>query len=228
MSDEKLKKFLSVCQPIGSMDSSLFNGLRLQGNDLIRFNFLRQHYPDYLGIWSSFNGDFLNTALRGFYYVIPLYSYSGNLYGVYLRNIFSEIREHHVYSLYDTFTLYMYSLWDRFQNYTAGSTIIVCEGILDALYLQVFHPYVISFCGVGINEERMFILSNVGYNYLLFNDNDTGGEKANKRFESYSTKYHLMYRIFDYPNMEGLKDPFSFLYQGLDMRMYLQTYLING
>jgi len=228
VSESKLISFLKVCKPIGSFNTILFNGLRLHGFDLMRFNFFYQNYADYIGIWSHFDGDFLKTGLHGFFYVVPLYSYSGRLYGVYLRNIFSEIREHYVYSLYDTFTLYMFSIWSRFNTYKPGETIIECEGILDALYLLTIYPYVISLCGVGINEERMYILSKIGYNYLLFNDNDDGGVKANQRFESYCTKYGLMYRLFEYPNFEGVKDPFSFLYSGLDLRMYLQSYLLNG
>lgn len=90
--------------------------------------------------------------------------------------------------------------------------IIICEGILDAIWLhQMGYTNALSIIGSKISKEQIKLISELGKEYSFFSnevismlDNDEAGEKGNQRIIKYMKKDFLVTKI-SYP--KNKKDP---------------------
>lgn len=133
---------------------------------------------------------------------IPVYWEDKVLCGVVGRYIDPNRPKNSRYKLYEFPKSTITYPQDKLQ--VIDDTIIIVEGILDALWLhQEGFPNAQAILGNEISKDQVKYLKSKANNFIIMTDNDSGGEQAIKRIKDYMGRDVKLFSV-EYPS--GKKD----------------------
>ena len=113
-----------------------------------------------------------------YFWLIPMEIKPFEVYGFTLRGY-----DHHEYNLFRTSDIptVLFGLYD-FEDFKFGTdTVILTEGIKDALVLKQIHPYVLALNTSGLTQNSYNFIKGLTKRFILVYDNDKAGKESTEK-----------------------------------------------
>lgn len=110
-------------------------------------------------------------------FIVPLDDVNGSVHGWLVRSV----DKRRFYSVMGTWA-YVAGLWS-FSNFTYGKTIVVVEGVKDALAVQRFYPYCLAMLTGAVSLNAIELVKRLTDRVLVIGDKDKGGDALRRRWK---------------------------------------------
>lgn len=145
-----------------------------------------------------------------YFWIIPMEIKPFEVYGFTLRGY-----DHHEYNLFRNADIptVLFGMYD-FENFKFGTdTIILTEGIKDALVLKQIYPYVLALNTSGLTQNSYNFVKGLTKKFILVYDNDKAGrESTEKDMETLKADRCRVNTV----NLR-YKDPGKYIYSPIDL-----------